>query len=75
MPNHTTHTQQMSNLHEFKDAILKYPTDDRKIMFTNWINMLIRTGVASSVNQAEKMIGSDIGMTPQAIHRYYQGEK
>lgn len=79
MSNYNTVTHQMSNLNEVaiktKSYILQSSRSDRQLMFTKWIDMLIDMGRSSTVTSAAKLIGSEIGMTHQAVARYYKGEK
>lgn len=79
MTDYITPTHQMSNLNEVaiktKSFILESSRSDRQLIFTKWIDMLIDMGRCSSVTNAAKIIGSQLGMTHQALARYYKGDK
>ncbi len=72
-------THQMSNLNDVaiktKSFILKSSRSDRQLMFTKWIDMLIEIGRCTTVTNAAKLIGSELGMSHQAVARYYKGKK
>lgn len=75
MPDHTTNTHQLCNLRQVSNYLLEKSTQDRQIMFTKWIDMLVSVGVAKNVNQACEMVGHDIGMTRNAVYYHYKGKK
>lgn len=79
MIDYSTDTHQMSNMvdvaSQTKSFILKSSRSDRRLIFTKWIDMLIEMGRASSVTHASKLIAPLLGMTHQAIARYYKGDK
>lgn len=64
-------------INNINSYIAKSSRDDRTVMFTAWIDMLINSGQASSVTQACKQISSlpNFDVTHQAIARYYKGDK
>lgn len=84
MSDYTPTNQGLSDLnkvaHQTKSFIVRSSSHDRRIIFTNWIDMLLEMGRASSISQASKIIALRLNqgdekssLTHQAIASYYKG--
>jgi len=78
MSNYTTEAQ-LSNLQEVGRATARYilnaSVSDREKIFTNWVDMLIEGGLASSLNNACVRIAKSLGIKRSVVHSYYKGVK
>lgn len=79
MANYTTATQQMRSTKELTNEIAslisKHIKADRELFITNWIDVLIDSGKASSVRHASMQVAKLTNMNPKSILFYYKGNK